>query len=191
MPLLDFSGADQYGQRFAGVFTDCSLGMGGGARGTQDGIDTGSGSEPEVAIPNVETNELRYPILYLYRRQARDSAGAGRFRGGAGIDVAFKPHGVSSIPHLILHSHGVACPSTVGLAGGYPGACNEMVIMRECKAASLFQQGILPQDLEIVGGRREELQPFGRNWLTRTICFIALALEEEDGGTPSGEPRLT
>ncbi|NIO09040.1 MAG: hypothetical protein GTO40_13895, partial [Deltaproteobacteria bacterium] len=121
MPLLDFSGQDQYGQRFAGVFTDCSLGMGGGARGTQDGINTGSGSEPEVAIPNVETNELRYPILYLYRREAKDSAGPGKFRGGAGIDVAFKPHGVSSIPHLILHSHGVSCPSTVGLAGGYPG----------------------------------------------------------------------
>ncbi len=184
MPLLDFSGTDQYGQRFAGVFTDCSLGMGGGARGTQDGIDTGSGSEPEVAIPNVETNELRYPILYLYRRQARDSAGAGKFRGGLGIDVAFKPHGVPSIPHLILHSHGVACPSTVGLAGGYPAACNEMVIIRGCKAASLFQQGILPQDLKVLGGHREELESFGRNWLNEDDLFHCTGA----GGGGWGDP---
>ncbi len=184
MALLDFSGSDQYGQDFAGVFTDCGLGAGGGARGTQDGIDTGSGSEPEVGIPNVETNELRYPILYLYRRQAVDSAGAGRYRGGAGISVAFKPHGVSTIPNLILHSHGIACPSSLGLDGGYPGACNEMVILRDSNAAELFQQGVVPQDLALVGGKQEMPQAFGRNWLDQDDLFHCSA----SGGGGWGDP---
>ena len=62
MPLFDFAAFDAQGNRFAGVFTDCGLGQGSGARGTQDGIDTGSGSEPEVTVPNVETNELALPV---------------------------------------------------------------------------------------------------------------------------------
>lgn len=184
MALLDFSGTDQYGQRFAGVFTDCGLGAGAGARGTQDGIDTGSGSEPEVGIPNVETNELRYPILYLYRRQATDSAGAGRYRGGAGIEVAFKPHGVSTIPHLILHSHGIACPSSLGLDGGFPGACNEIVILRDSKVSDQFQRGVVPQNLEIVGGQREVPRAFGRNRLGQDDVFHCSA----SGGGGWGDP---
>ncbi|HEX9878592.1 MAG TPA: hydantoinase B/oxoprolinase family protein, partial [Candidatus Binatia bacterium] len=184
MALLDFSGTDQYGQRFAGVFTDCGLGAGGGARGTQDGIDTGSGSEPEVSIPNVETNELRYPMLYLYRRQGTDSAGAGKHRGGAGIAVAIKPHGVASIPHLILHSHGIACPSSLGLEGGYPGACNEMVILRGSKASSLFQRGIVPQSLDVLEGEKEVPKAFGRNWLDGDDVFHCSA----SGGGGWGDP---
>ena len=41
---------------------------------------------PSYAIPNVERNESLYPVLQVYRKHKRDSAGAGTFRGGAGID---------------------------------------------------------------------------------------------------------
>jgi len=60
-----------------------------------------------------------------------------------------------------------------------------LVIIRECKAASLFQQGILPQDLEMVGGHREELQPFGRNSLNQDDLFHCTGA----GGGGWGDPH--
>ena len=134
MPLFDFAAFDAQGNRFAGVFTDCGLGQGSGARGTQDGIDTGSGSEPEVTVPNVETNELRYPWLYLFRRQGRDSAGAGLRRGGVGIEVGLTPHGVDEIGSIVFHSHGLDCPSSPPFEGGYPGSANVLRVFRQARA---------------------------------------------------------
>ena len=133
MPLFDFAAFDAQGNRFAGVFTDCGLGQGSGARGAQDGIDTGSGSEPEVTVPNVETNELRYPWLYLFRRQGRDSAGAGLRRGGVGIEVGLTPHGVDEIGSLVFHSHGLDCPSSPPFDGGYPGSANVLRVFRQAR----------------------------------------------------------
>ena len=41
--------------------------------------------------PNVETNEGFYPILYLYRRETKDSGGPGEFRGGMGATSCWIP----------------------------------------------------------------------------------------------------
>ena len=56
--------------------------------------------------------------------------------------------------------------------------------MRGCKVGSLFQQGILPQDLAAVGGHREELEPFGRNWLNEDDLFHCTGA----GGGGWGDP---
>lgn len=47
---------------------------------------------PEGRGRNVEENELRYPMLYLYRHEHADSAGAGKRCSGNGERVAFKLH---------------------------------------------------------------------------------------------------
>ena len=174
MPLFDFAAFDAQGNRFAGVFTDCGLGQGSGARGDQDGIDTGSGSEPEVTVPNVETNELRYPWLYLFRRQARDSAGAGMRRGGAGIEVALTPHRVDEIGSLVFHSHGLACPSSPPFYGGYPGGANALRILRA-------------HDGEVDAGAlagAESPPPFGRTTLRAGDVLYCMGA----GGSGWGDP---
>ena len=184
MALFDFSGPDQHGQTFAGVFTDCALGTGGGAMGSRDGLDTGSGSEPEVSIPNVETNELRYPLLYLYRRHARDSGGAGKFRGGVGIELAFKPHGVKSIPNFILHSHGINGPNGAGQDGGYPHSCNEITVVRRSGVTRLLKAGTLPQTLDDLGGQRKAPPAFVHTYLNRDDVFHCVS----SGGGGWGDP---
>ena len=86
--LEELFGTGPDGKRFGGPLLDGMAG-GGGALCWRDGIDTGGHtSSLRATIANVESYELRYPILYLYRRQTTDSGGAGKFRGGAGREHA-------------------------------------------------------------------------------------------------------
>src|SRR5262249_18720098 len=65
--LEELFGADRSGKRFGGPLLDGMAG-GGGALCWRDGIDTGGHtSSLRATIANVESYELRYPILYLYR----------------------------------------------------------------------------------------------------------------------------
>ena len=48
--------------------------------------------------PNVETNEGFYPILYLYRRETKDSGGPGEYRGGMGATSCWIPHDTDGRP---------------------------------------------------------------------------------------------
>ena len=145
--ILDLMGTDQYGGAFAAVLQECCLAAGSGAGASGDGIDTGGVTEPEVSIPNVENNEFRYPILYLYRRQRRDSGGPGEFRGGVGVSMAFIPHDADGIGNVMIHSHGVGSPSALGLAGGYPAATNRLSIRRKTNLDDLFRRGVMPAEV--------------------------------------------
>ena len=96
-----------------------SFGGGGGARTFADGIDSGGVFHSMASrMANVEALESRGPLLELYRREARDSGGRGRFRGGAGLEYAFTPHKLGAPTRLITRCSGVACPAGHGLAGG-------------------------------------------------------------------------
>jgi N-methylhydantoinase B len=145
--ILDVLGKDQYGAPFAAVFQECCQAAGTAARSASDGIDTGGVPEPEVSIPNVESNEFRYPVLYLFRRQRIDSGGAGKFRGGLGLSMAITPHDVAEISDVMIHTHGVTVPSALGLSGGYPSELNRVAIRRKTDVAALFERGIMPTDL--------------------------------------------
>jgi N-methylhydantoinase B len=161
LTLLDLLGVDQYGDPFAAVLQECSLAAGSGASRQQDGIDNGGVTEPEVSIPNIESNEFRYPVLYLYRRQRENSGGPGKFRGGVGMAMAFTPHKVDKIPNVMIHSHGVGSPSALGVAGGRPGATNYLLIKRNTNLHALLQGGAVPADLaELEGAAIERPPPF-------------------------------
>jgi N-methylhydantoinase B len=159
LAILDLMGTDQYGGAFAAVLQECCLAAGSAAGALSDGIDTGGVTEPEVSIPNVESNEFRYPVLYLYRRQRRDSGGPGRFRGGLGLCMAFMAHDVDEIPNVMIHTHGVSSPSALGLAGGYPAVLNHLSIKRGTNIAEFFRRGVLPAEIDEVGGELIELPP--------------------------------
>src|SRR5262249_48114520 len=73
---------NQRGQSVIGSTTETFAGSG-GARWDADGMDLGGEiPNPISRMANVETNEMLYPIRYLFRRRMRDSGGAGEFRGG-------------------------------------------------------------------------------------------------------------
>ncbi|HEX2477508.1 MAG TPA: hydantoinase B/oxoprolinase family protein, partial [Lacipirellulaceae bacterium] len=55
----------------------------------RDGVDSGGSY---MSCPNVEWMELQYPLFYLFRRHAIDSAGAGKFRGGVAVESAHTLH---------------------------------------------------------------------------------------------------
>ncbi len=163
--ILDVLGQDQYGVPFVAVLQDCCQAAGSAAGVAANGIDTGGIPEPEVSIPNVEGNEFRYPILYLYRRQEADSGGPGKFRGGVGLSMAFMPHDVPEISDMVLHTHGVTFPSALGLSGGYPGSLNRITIKRETNIQALFQGGTMPGSLTQIGGQEELPPPFTHTFL--------------------------
>jgi N-methylhydantoinase B len=183
--LTDILGKDQYGSLFAAVIQECGLAAGSGAGVTTDGIDTGGVTEPEVAIPNVENNEFRYPLLYLYRRQRTDSEGPGKMRGGVGLEMAYMPHDVTGIPDVMIHTHGVTFPSAHGLSGGHPAAINRLVIKRDTNIAALFQRGILPGEMSEIDAKAEETPaPFAHDRLARGDIFAVSG----GGGGGYGDP---
>ncbi|MCE3551829.1 hydantoinase B/oxoprolinase family protein [Pseudonocardia sp. RS11V-5] len=120
--LNQFGGIDQHGEPFASMYMD-SLLWGGPAFSFRDGVDAG-GAMVILAggATDVEQQEMRHPLLYLWRRQVADSGGAGTFRGGNGIQFALTPIDTTEVTG-VLGTHGVAVPNRTGLFGGLPGSC--------------------------------------------------------------------
>ena len=123
-----FAGTDDAGAYK--VFADMtSIGCGAGASPIADGLDAGgpqSGSK--MCIPDVESYEQAYPVIYLYRRLARDSGGAGQFRGGVGLEAAWTPRGAERLVGITnAASWQIPVP---GLAGGYPGGGTEQLLVQ-------------------------------------------------------------
>ncbi len=153
--LEELFGTDAAGRRFGGPMLDGMAG-GGGALCDRDGIDTGGHtSSLRATIADVESYELRYPILYLYRRQTPDSGGAGMYRGGAGISMMYVAHGVDEIPTKILHTFGVEQPESPGLCGGYPSTTNQFAFLRDSDVRERLASGVVPQSFDELEGRLE------------------------------------
>jgi N-methylhydantoinase B len=153
--LEELFGHEPSGERFGGPLLDGMAGGGGGMPG-RDGIDTGGHtSSLRATIANVESYELRYPILYLYRRQTPDSGGPGTFRGGAGISMMYTVRGVDEISTKILHTFGVEQPESPGLCGGYPSTTNQFAIVRGSDVLERLAAGEVPQRLEDLDGELE------------------------------------
>jgi len=118
-------GRNQHGTESIGILTETFAGAGGG-RLRADGVDVGGEiPNPISRMANVEQVESTFPIRYLYRRLVADSGGAGQYRGGAGMELAFTPHAAPDGGiHYVVSGKGSQHPMSDGLAGGYPGAPN-------------------------------------------------------------------
>jgi N-methylhydantoinase B len=120
--LSQFGGIDQYGQPFAAMYMD-SMCWGGPAFSHRDGVDSGGAMVIlGGGAPDVEQQEMRQPLLYLWRREVQDSGGAGTFRGGNGIEFALTPIDTDEVAG-VLGTHGVTLPNRTGIFGGLPGSC--------------------------------------------------------------------
>lgn len=182
--LEELFGRDGEGRTFAGPLLDGMAG-GGGAMPDRDGIDTGGHtSSLRATIANVESYEFRYPILYLYRRQAIDSGGPGKFRGGAGVSMMYTAHGVGRIDTKILHTFGVEAPESPGLCGGLPSATNQFAILRDSDLRARFERGELPSELDQVSGTLETFGAYAATSMTDRDVYRTLSM----GGGGYGDP---
>lgn len=121
-----FTGRDPRNGRFFIQFCFCGMGGAGanpdadGISFTSDGIDLGG-----LLSPNIETMELQCPQLNLTHELLCDSGGAGKFRGGLGIEYRLRWHAPKV--NASMHGDGVRHPP-YGIQGGRPGTVNRPII---------------------------------------------------------------
>lgn len=144
-------GRNQYGQSFGTMLVDSHLG-GAGARYIGDGYSTsGTLTVPRPSVPNVESVESLYPLLYLYRRRAADSGGPGRHRGGVSGSSAMLLYGADEL-NVTVSTIGADHSCAVGTAGGYPGGAANSFLVRGSRALDLLSTGSLDEDPTSWGG---------------------------------------
>jgi N-methylhydantoinase B len=121
-PINTIEGVDQRGAPYASFLLDaCGAAL--PALSWRDGQDTGGWPwDLQSIMPNVEDNELFYPMLCLWRKELSDSGGAGTFRGGNGGEMAIVAHKTERI-NIATCTAEVAIPGP-GLSGGYPTSTN-------------------------------------------------------------------
>ena len=153
------AGVDQYGASFVANFMD-SEAAGGGATPTGDGIDSGGHFFiPGGSCANVETYEVTFPILYLYRRQVTDSGGAGRERGGVGGEWGLMLHDAPEGEAVAnIFGYGTEAGMNAGICGGYPGIGFRYRIVRGSDIIERLGRGDLPESIEDFKGNLEVLK---------------------------------
>ena len=182
--IEDLFGQDQHGRRFGTALLD-GLAGGSGARSWGDGIDTGGylGSVA-ISLANVESYESEYPILYLARRQYRDSGGPGTFRGGVGISCMYICHGVERIPEKVMHCIGGEVPLSPGMCGGYSSSTNRFLIKRGTDVEEWLARSEIPSDINRLQGKLEVHPSISRTYMETGDVYHSLTM----GGGGFGDP---
>jgi N-methylhydantoinase B len=121
-------GPNQHGEPwFWNVFTGGSGGA--GALRDHDGEPAMMGIQTVDAFtPNIEDYEQQSPALFLERRLAPDSGGAGQRRGGQCLESFCIPWGTDGWDLVVFHNR-VSAPSSA-VSGGQPGAGSSIKIAR-------------------------------------------------------------
>jgi len=121
-------GRNQHNRNVIGIMTE-TFGGTAGARTFADGVDVGGLiTNPISRMANVETVEASFPVRYLFRRRRANSGGAGKFRGGTGMELAIVAHdSPDGRLRYVISGKGQTHAMTDGLAGGFPGSRNRFV----------------------------------------------------------------
>lgn len=145
-------GTNQRGDYYVAPMLDGVIGST-GPTPTKDG-DFADGHVwiPEGQGPNVEAYERDWPILYLYRGEHQDTAGAGKRRSGNGGRLAYTLHG-GTMALGVYTAEGI--PKTSGILGGYPGSRGETRAMHNSDVNERFADGDLPTDIQNLDGEEE------------------------------------
>jgi N-methylhydantoinase B len=165
------------------AFVQAVDGLGGGAaRWGSDGVNSGGNIiAPIFAIPNIERLESLAPVLYVWRRETPDSAGAGQWRGGLGVEFAIASHWAAGPLTCVAFNTSWAAPAARGAYGGMPG----------CLQSNLLVEGVPLGDLL----ERQSLYDYAN--ATALPGKALFALDEGQlwimtgaGGGGFGDPRL-
>lgn len=158
MPVMLISGVDSAGRPYGTALSDHMLG-GVAPSELRDGVDSGGHSwDPRSLAPNVEDQELVFPILYLYRHENADSGGAGRRRGANGGSFAFVPLAVPDVTVATVTAGAATnAPAAPGLSGGYPGDTSRYRILRAAGVLDALRAGRLLHDEHDLANGWEEI----------------------------------
>lgn len=161
-PIDAIAGTDQRGNPFASFLLD-PVGGALGALSWRDGVNTGGWPwDLQSTMPNVEDNEIFYPLLYLWRREIRDSGGAGRFRGGNSAEIAYVLHDTERMEHHTTGGHTIIPGS--GLFGGDPTSRTRFAMVRGARAReAAVRDHRMPGCLDELGGERVHIPPKAGN----------------------------
>lgn len=153
------AGSHSDGNFFASLILDGNAGGGGGFP-DRDGPDTGSNHwSVKAVIANVESVELLYPFLYLWRGEVTDSGGPGKFRGGLGLMEALIPWNIPQMTCITLGA-GYDVRSSLGYSGGYPAPHSPAGVIRRADVKGRhFAAGKVPRSLADLRGDIERVLP--------------------------------
>jgi N-methylhydantoinase B len=130
------------GGEFFVLFNMDGSAIGSGAQSQSDGLDcAGLMTQVGNILPDVEMNELLYPVLYLWKRLDPESSGAGQYRGGLGVDFAWTLHGCSGVSQAVFAP--CARLPALGYGGGYPGGGTSQLVYRRADLESALAGGPL------------------------------------------------
>jgi N-methylhydantoinase B len=160
---------------------------GGGARGQMDGIDSGG---TQMSCPNVEWFELNFPVLYLFRRHAKDAAGAGKFRGGAGAETAHMLHDAPERKIKgIAYGAASAKNSGQGTGGGYPGAPSIVRLLEDTRVNELMAENKWGDDVGELGGNASLLPYCEFELKEKGVVYMRVASGGGYGDPLERDPR--
>ncbi|WP_141334702.1 hydantoinase B/oxoprolinase family protein [Paenibacillus sp. tmac-D7] len=148
------AGTNQRGEYYVGPMLDTMIGSSGATPYRDGSFADGQWWIPEGQGPNVEGYERDWPILYLYRKEHQDSAGAGKFRGGNGGILAYMPH-KGQVGLGVYTAEGI--PKTSGILGGSPGTRGETVLIKSSNIKEILQSGRLIDNVDELSGERPSL----------------------------------
>ena len=145
------------GRRVGALLSD-HRSSGGGARSFADGFDhAGTITSFASSMGNVEGQEWKLPVLYVYRRRLADSGGAGAFRGGLTAEAALVPYGTEALVLKSTNTAGTDQTNAHGIDGGYPGAGSQTSLVRGVSVRAMIASGAAPADHAGFGGTIEHL----------------------------------
>ena len=146
--LARHAGVNQHGKYYVSTLSEGAL-DGTGARSYKDGDDTGRG----LSCHNIEWLEANFPLLYLFRRNTKGGAGAGKYRGGTGGESALTVHDApeGKIKGVALGVAGLR-NSGQGMFGGYPGRAELADAQRRDSREEIIAEDKSPDQLDEVGG---------------------------------------
>lgn len=179
------AGTDDDGEFFV-LFNMDGGGMGSGAQPTRDGLDcAGMMTQVNNMLPDVEMNEMLYPVLYLWKQLNVDSAGHGAHRGGLGLQFAWTLHGAQEVTQTVFAPNSAVVAD--GFAGGLPGGGSGHRVLRQTDVASALRNGDVPthERLDFSG---DEL--LGINQQSVTIRKNDVLVQWIAGGGGFGDPLL-
>src|SRR5688572_20678104 len=119
--VVTFHGPGLSGNTDSWIMVDGTA-VGSPAGNDRDGTDFNFyllGSSGSIQTNDVEVTEAWYPLRFTHRRLSTGVSGAGKFRGGAGVDLAITVAGSPALQGSSIGGHGLV--PLVGSAGGAPG----------------------------------------------------------------------
>jgi N-methylhydantoinase B len=176
-----------------GMFYSTSLAMsalsGSGARARIDGVDTSK--LDFMTCPNVEWLEMNCPMLFLFRRNAKDQQGAGRFRGGTGAEMAFTVH---KAPEAKIGgvAFGVAGMTNggKGVFGGYPGTPSVLVLHQGTTLGDQLAANSMPETADQLGGTPDLLAYTSFEIKENDVMYYTLGMGGGYGSPLERDPEM-